>query len=163
MSPSTWKSCKCLCMNMSYLGLFKGWLWKKMNFWTAGMTNDCKNPYDNTDCYKVKQKFSLRKLECRNSNTTAFLSSPRALKRYQECIYTVCVCGTHGLFERKRKAQVCTTIFFEMQISKQNLTSTNCGICDLRKCLWKCPSLLLANASLSPSWNSVSRGVFVPL
>ena len=77
------------------------------------MINDSKNPHDSTDCYKVKQEFSLKKLEYRYHNITAILSSPRALKRYQESLYMVCVCGTQGLFDRKRKPQICRTIFFK--------------------------------------------------
>ena len=104
------------------------------------MINDSKNPHDSTDCYKVKQEFSLKKLEYRYHNITAILSSPRALKRYQESLYMVCVCGTQGLFDRKRKPQICRTIFFKCkQQTKSNFRKLR--ICGLRKCLWKCPSL----------------------
>ena len=70
------------------------------------MINDGKSHYDNTDCHKFKQKSFLIKLECTHMNTTVVVSSLRALKRYQECLYMVCVCETQGLFDRKRKAQV---------------------------------------------------------
>ena len=103
------------------------------------MINDSKNPHDSTDCYKVKQEFSLKKLEYRYHNITAILSSPRALKRYQESLYKVCVCGTQGLFDRK--PQICRTIFLKCkQQTKSNFRKLR--ICRLRKCLWKYPSLL---------------------